>query len=80
MPGVASTSTTSIIGRMKRAPFFRAEMGPQQVAQNVADGIGDADVEHHQTVHQIGEQAGVVTARFSTLPLPLAVRRSNPSD
>ena len=66
------------MGRMKRAPFFQGKMRAQQVAQNVADGAGDADVEHYQTVHQIGEQAGVVAARLSTLPLPLAVRRSKP--
>ena len=26
--------------------LFQGEMGPHQVAQNVADGAGDADVEH----------------------------------
>ena len=42
-------------------------MGAQQVAQNVADGAGDADLEHHQTVHQVGEQAGVVAGQIEHL-------------
>ena len=42
-------------------------MGAKQVAQNVADGAGDADVEHHQTVHQVGEQAGVVAGQIEHL-------------
>ena len=42
-------------------------MGAQQVAQNVADGAGDANVEHHQTVHQVGKQAGVVAGQIEHL-------------
>ena len=42
-------------------------MGAQQVAQNVADGAGDGNVEHHQAVYQIGKEAGVVAGHVQHL-------------
>ena len=35
--------------------------------KNVDDGAGDADVEHHQTVHQVGEQTGIVAGQIEHL-------------